>query len=148
MFSRFRSLTRFARDLPTRLPLAYCLVRDPRVPARNKILLLGGIGVLNTPIIDVADRLPLVGEIDVLALSLVGVQLFISTAPEELVAEHEQLLQEGMSRFDADVASGQRAARALLQRLRRRGEQDIDIVGTPVERMKDSVFSPEQGSAS
>lgn len=119
MLGRFRLLKRLAVDLPRQARLAYCLVRDPRVPRPPKLALLAAVGVIVTPFVDLPAALPLVGELDVLALSLIAVRLFVAACPREVVESVQTEIAEGRSIFDSDVARGERLATALAGRLRR-----------------------------
>jgi uncharacterized membrane protein YkvA (DUF1232 family) len=117
MIGRARFLKRLLLDLPRNLKLAYCLWRDPRVPVRNKAALGTAIGLIVTPYINLPAWIPVVGEMDILALSLLASRLFIGAAPDYIVAEHEAAIKRRESRFDRDVEAGRRIAVALSRRL-------------------------------
>jgi uncharacterized membrane protein YkvA (DUF1232 family) len=127
MMKRFRGVRLLLIDLPLQLRLAYCLLRDPRVPAYVKIAFAAALGVIATPIVDLPASLPLVGEFDVLALTVLAVRLFIAACPRYLVEEQERLIQERRSRFDDDVRRGERIALLLFRRLSH--QEQADIVG-------------------
>jgi uncharacterized membrane protein YkvA (DUF1232 family) len=91
-------------EVPNQGKLAYCLLRDPRVPAAPKAALLAALGLIVSPV-DLPGWLPLVGEFDMLALGLLAVKVFVDAAPEELVREHQAALREGQSVFDHDMGS-------------------------------------------
>lgn len=117
MLGRARFLKRLALDLPRNLKLAYCLWLDPRVPVRNKAALGTALGLIVTPYINLPAWIPVVGEMDILALSLLASRLFIGAAPDEVVAENEAAIRRRESRFDRDVEAGRRFAVALSRRL-------------------------------
>jgi len=116
MIGRARFLKRLLLDLPRNLKLAYCLWLDPRVPVRNKAALGAAIGLIVTPYINLPAWIPVVGEMDILALSLLASRLFVGAAPDYVVAEHEALIKRRESRFDRDVEAGRRVAVALSRR--------------------------------
>ena len=118
MLHRLRWIKQLIRDLPQQLELAYCLVRDPRVPLGPKVGVVGVLGLVVAPVIDLPEEVPLVGELDVLALTLLSLRVFIALCPAELVAEQERLIAERQSRFDDDVRAGERLALMLWRRLR------------------------------
>src|SRR4030088_1686418 len=89
MLGRARLLKRLVLDLPRNLKLAYCLWLDPRVPVRNKAALGAALGLIVTPYINLPAWIPVVGEMDILALSLLASRLFIGAAPDAVVAELE-----------------------------------------------------------
>jgi hypothetical protein len=71
---------------------------------------------------------------DVLALVLVSTKLFIGSVPHEVVEEQERLIKERRSRFDMDVARGDRVAVALARRFRREPSSEIEFVGVAQDR--------------
>ena len=100
-FSRARSLL---FEVPRNGKLAYCLLRDERVPRAPKAALVGALGLLVSPV-DLPAWIPIVGELDMLALGLLAVKVFIEACPEQIVREHEQALDGRTSVFDEDVRS-------------------------------------------
>ncbi len=96
-------------DVPKYAKLAYCLLRDERVPVAPKAALLAALGVVVSPL-DLPAWIPVLGELDVLALSVLAVKVFVDACPEDVVKDTEAALKRGDSIFDADW----RAARAAL----------------------------------
>jgi hypothetical protein len=119
MLGRFRILRQLFLELPRNLKLAYCLAYDPRVPILNKVALATALTVIVTPFIDVPDWIPVAGELNMIALTVLATHLFIATADEQLVAEHETLIANRRSRFDEDVEAGKRLASVLSTRFTR-----------------------------
>jgi uncharacterized membrane protein YkvA (DUF1232 family) len=117
MLSRLRLVKRFAVDLPRQARLAYCLMRDPRVPLRTKVAFGAGIGVIVTPFVDLPAAIPVIGELDMLALSLLALRLFIAACPDDAVVDVQQQILEGRSAFDHDVHNGERIATAIARRI-------------------------------
>lgn len=64
------------------------LLRDGRVPPRQKLILVGIVGYLLVPFDIIPDFIPVVGQLDDLAVVLLGLDLFIRTAPADVVDEH------------------------------------------------------------
>jgi uncharacterized membrane protein YkvA (DUF1232 family) len=128
MMSRVRSVKRLLVDLPRQLRLAYCLMFDHRVPRYTKLAFAGALGVIALPVIDLPEAIPVVGELDVIALSLLATRLFISACPRYVVEEQERLIMERRSRFDDDVRRGERIALLLYRRFQH--GDDVDIVGS------------------
>ena len=118
MLNRVGWFKRLVRDLPQQLRLAYCLFRDPRVPVAAKAGVAAALGMVVTPVIDLPEAIPVIGELDVLALTLLTLRLFIAVCPSEVVAEQEQLIAERRSRFDEDVARGEKVALFIWHRFR------------------------------
>ena len=126
MFDRLRWFKSLFRDLPRQLELAYCLIRDPRVPIAPKAGVLAALGLVVTPVIGLTKQLPLVGELDALAVTMVTLRVFIALCPAEAVAEQERLIAERQSRFDHDVRAGERLAMVIWRRLRPEPERARD----------------------
>lgn len=98
-FTRARSLL---FEVPRYGKLAYCLLRDERVPAPPKAALLGALGVIVSPV-DLPAWIPVFGELDMLALGILAVKVFVEACPEEIVSEHEAALAANSSVFDEDL---------------------------------------------
>lgn len=96
--------------MPRHGKLAYCLLRDPRVPAAPKAAVLGALALIVSPI-DFPAWVPVLGELDMLALSVLAVKTFIDACPEDIRREHEQALEAGESVFDRDFRDTVSAAR-------------------------------------
>jgi uncharacterized membrane protein YkvA (DUF1232 family) len=110
-------------EVPRHGKLAYCLLRDPRVPAAPKAAVLGALALIVSPI-DFPAWVPVLGELDMLALSVLAVKTFIDACPEDIRREHEQALEAGESVFDRDFRETVSAAREgggrLASRIRAR----------------------------
>jgi uncharacterized membrane protein YkvA (DUF1232 family) len=110
-------------DVPRHGKLAYCLLRDERVPAAPKAVLLGALVLIVSPI-DLPAWVPLMGELDMLALGVLAVSTFIEACPDDVRREHEAALKAGESVFDRDFRDTVGAAREggsrLFNRIRRR----------------------------
>jgi uncharacterized membrane protein YkvA (DUF1232 family) len=97
-------------EVPRNAKLAYCLLRDDRVPVAPKAVLAGALALIVGPI-DVPAWIPVVGELDMLALAVLAVKVFIEACPEPLVREHRAALKRKDSIADRDL----RALRHLLR---------------------------------
>jgi uncharacterized membrane protein YkvA (DUF1232 family) len=110
-------------DVPRHGKLAYCLLRDPRVPAAPKAAVLGALALIVSPI-DFPAWIPIVGELDMLALGVLAVKTFIEACPEDVRREHEEALKAGESVFDRDfhdtVAAAREGTGRLATRIRAR----------------------------
>jgi uncharacterized membrane protein YkvA (DUF1232 family) len=112
-FSHVRTLV---GEVPTHAKLAYCLLRDERVPAAPKAAVLGAIALIVSPI-DFPAWIPVLGELDMLALGILAVRTFIEACPEEIVAEHRGAIRSGTSTWDDDRRAGVETAREGIARL-------------------------------
>src|SRR5439155_1748824 len=103
MLFSLRLLRRIARELPRYGKLTYCLYRDPRVPQRNKLALAAALALILNPVVDVPLRIPVFGEMDAIALTVLAVRMFVEKAPRDVVAEHQERIALGTSMFDQDL---------------------------------------------
>ena len=76
------------RRLPGYARLVWGLLRDRRVPPPQKMILVGIAGYLLMPFDIIPDFIPVLGQLDDLAVVLLALDLFIRTAPKDVVAEH------------------------------------------------------------
>ncbi|HEY9287488.1 MAG TPA: hypothetical protein VIT43_05655 [Candidatus Dormibacteraeota bacterium] len=125
MLLSLRLLRRIAKELPRYGKLTYCLYRDPRVPVRNKMALAAAMAVILNPVVDVPLRLPVFGEMDAVALTVLAIRMFVDRAPKEVVAEHQERIALGTSIFDQDIREGRAGLQARLALLRERGRLAI-----------------------
>jgi uncharacterized membrane protein YkvA (DUF1232 family) len=102
-------------DLPGRGKLAYCLLRDERVPRAPKAVLLAALGVIVSPF-DFPAWIPVLGELDMLALGVLAVETFIEACPAEIRREHEAALKAKQSVWDRDVRDTVSIARHGVRR--------------------------------
>ena len=121
MLLSLRLLRRIAKELPKYGKLTYCLYRDPRVPQRNKVALAAAIALILNPVVDVPLRLPVFGEMDAVALTVLAVRMFVERAPKDGAAEHQERIALGTSIFDQDLREGREGLRGRLQLLQQRG---------------------------
>lgn len=121
MLLSLRLLRRIARELPRYGKLTYCLYRDPRVPQRNKLALAAAIALILNPVVDIPLRLPVFGEMDAVALTVLAIRMFVEKAPKDVVAEHQERIALGTSIFDQDVRYGREGLQSRISVLRERG---------------------------
>src|SRR5262245_47069691 len=90
---------RFAmvRGLINQVRLTWRLLRDPRVPLSAKLIPVGALIYVLSPLDIIPDLLPVLGQLDDLGIVLAGMRLFESFVPEYIVQEHLQALASGQS---------------------------------------------------
>jgi uncharacterized membrane protein YkvA (DUF1232 family) len=110
-------LKEYALLAPRLVKLVFRLMRDRRVPARPKAMLVMLGAYLVSPIDLIPDFLPGIGQLDDLILAAFALDQILNRVPEELVKEHwegdEDVLE--VVRDVLDIASG-----LIPERLRRR----------------------------
>ena len=102
-----------ALEVPRLGKLGYCLYRDERVPATPKAVLAAAAGLIVSPI-KFPARLPVLGDLDRVALSILALRIFVEACPQEVVAEHRAAIKAGDSVFDRDFQMAAGAARQGL----------------------------------
>ena len=83
--------------------------------------LAAAIALILNPVVDVPLRLPVFGEMDAVALTVLAVRMFVERAPQDVVAEHQERIAMGTSVFDQDIREGREGLRTRLNELRDRG---------------------------
>jgi uncharacterized membrane protein YkvA (DUF1232 family) len=110
------ALVKLARWVPKNGRLVYCLFRDSRTPPTWK----AGLGVATflivTPFVNVPEVIPVLGEMETIALLFLAARIAIARAPKDLVEEHEAAIESGTSLFHTDL----QRARARAEDLRSR----------------------------
>jgi uncharacterized membrane protein YkvA (DUF1232 family) len=81
--------------LPNFLKLFWRLLKDPRVPIWPKLLLLLVVAYVFLPVDLLPDFLPVLGQIDDLAVIFLGLQGFVRLCPRDIVREHVQAIAAG-----------------------------------------------------
>jgi uncharacterized membrane protein YkvA (DUF1232 family) len=71
------------------IPLAYRLLFDSRTPVRAKFLLLAVLVLIVSPINWIPNTIPVLGQLDDLALLVIGLQLFFHNVPAWLQDERQ-----------------------------------------------------------
>jgi len=118
------------RKLPSYGRLVWSLARDERVPMRQKLLLGGIAAYLASPIDLIPDFIPVIGQLDDLAVLIFGLDLFIKGAPKDVVDEHiariarddDQLLED-LGRAEKVFSRRATELRATLDRILTRDDQ-------------------------
>src|SRR2546428_11727333 len=83
---------------------------DERIPAAAQAVLLAALGVIVSPL-DFPGWIPVLGELDLLALGILAVETFVAACPAEIRREHEEALKMKQSIWDRDVRATVGAAR-------------------------------------
>jgi uncharacterized membrane protein YkvA (DUF1232 family) len=96
------------RRLPTYIRLVWALLRDGRVPGQQKLILAGIGAYLVLPIDLIPDFVPILGQLDDLAVVLLGLDLFIRSAPPDIVEEHLAKISQDKDQLRRDVATAER----------------------------------------
>jgi uncharacterized membrane protein YkvA (DUF1232 family) len=126
MPSGFTRLSRLLLEAPRLVKLGYCLFRDDRVPAPPKAALVAAFGLIVSPI-DVPAWIPILGDLDMLALAVLALKIFVDACPQQVVEEHRAAIKAGDSIFDRDLRTATTGVRTRAatawQRVRQRAQE-------------------------
>ena len=86
--ARQTTMREYALLLPRIGKLLGRLVRDPRVPARNKATLLLAAAYLMSPIDLIPDFVPGLGQLDDLVVAALALNQMLNGVREEVIREH------------------------------------------------------------
>jgi uncharacterized membrane protein YkvA (DUF1232 family) len=96
------------RKLPLYVRLVWALLRDTRVPVARKGLLVLLAGYLVNPFDIIPDFIPILGQLDDIAVTLLVLDLFIRSAPKEVVDEHLARISRNEDDLRRDLAQAER----------------------------------------
>ena len=116
--------------IPNLLLLSARLMADPRVPAKERLLVAGAIVYAFVPLDFIPDMLPFIGQVDdayLIALTL----LRLSVTEPRVVREH---WRGGGDVVELIGATALVAARLLPKRIRRVLTSRVESAKTPVEK--------------
>jgi uncharacterized membrane protein YkvA (DUF1232 family) len=114
--------------LPTYIRLVCALLRDGRVPAQQKLILVGMGASVILPIDLIPDSVTVLGQLDDLTVVLPGLDLSIRSAPADIVEEHLAKIRRTRIR---SVATSRRPSASW--------ENQIDSVRDTVEKFRQTT---------
>jgi len=85
----------FLRHLPNFVRLYWRLFRDPRVSLMAKGVLVAAAAYLALPVDLVPDLIPVLGQLDDIAVLIGACKLFVHLCPADVVAEHVRRIAQG-----------------------------------------------------
>ena len=86
----------FIRDLIQQAKLAYNLMLDQRVPVLAKLIPIGAVAYLLLPLDIAPDVIPVLGQLDDVAILMFGLRIFFEFAPPEVVHEHLKRITQSL----------------------------------------------------
>lgn len=86
-----RELLGWLKEFLAHLELAWQLLWDGRVPFTTKLVPLFSLLYLLSPVDLISDLIPGLGQVDDLVLILIGLRMFISLSPPDIVSEYRQI---------------------------------------------------------
>jgi uncharacterized membrane protein YkvA (DUF1232 family) len=93
---RPRSFLQFLFHLPKFVKLYYRLFKDPRVPVYLKLIVVGALIYVLSPIDLIPDLLvPLIGRIDDIIVLIAALRYFLIKCPQGVLWEHVRAIEAG-----------------------------------------------------
>lgn len=98
------AVTQFVRTLR----LVWRLLNDPRVPGLSKLIIPGAIAYVLSPIDLIPDMILGLGQLDDVAIVMLGIALFIELCPRKIVEAHRRAIaaEAGTSVTSDNVIEG------------------------------------------
>jgi uncharacterized membrane protein YkvA (DUF1232 family) len=84
----------FIRDIVQQIKLAYSLMLDPRVNVVTKLIPFVALAYLFFPVDVSPDVVPVLGQLDDVAVLMFGLRFFFEFSPPDVVQEHLKRLAE------------------------------------------------------
>src|SRR3990172_235177 len=124
-----------ARRLPAYSKLAWRLVRDRRLSRGQRALVLGGVAYLISPIDLIPGFIPLIGQMDDIAVTLWALRAALRRLPPEIATEH--LTGTGLTeaQLDEDLRRLGRSGRLIAPSGARLGWRGIIGAGRIAARL-------------
>jgi uncharacterized membrane protein YkvA (DUF1232 family) len=91
--------------VPRYVRLAYRLTRDSRLTAGQRALAAVGAAYLISPIDAIPGVIPVAGQLDDLAVLLLGIRQALRSCPADVAAEHLDRSGVTLTTIDADLAT-------------------------------------------
>ena len=83
-----RTVIHYIRQLPNFVRLLFGLMTDPRVAALDKLLVVGAIAYIVTPIDLIPDFIPFIGQVDDVFILVLALRRLISNAGMNVIRDH------------------------------------------------------------
>jgi uncharacterized membrane protein YkvA (DUF1232 family) len=117
------------RKLPIYARLVWGLLRDERVPPSHKGKLLLLAGYLVFPLDIIPDFIPVIGQLDDVAVALLVLDHFIQNAPRDVVDEHLARIARNEDDLRADLAQAREALGGNFENIRDNLQRILDKYG-------------------
>lgn len=105
-----------ATRVPRYMKLGWLLLREPRIPTRGKAALAGALGYAISPIDPLPGFIPIIGQLDDLAILLLGLRSALASAPPVVADEHLAATGVTFETLDRDLTTVRATAVWLAER--------------------------------
>ncbi len=128
------------RRVPAYSRLAWALVRDHRIRRRDRVLLVGGLGYLLSPIDLIPGFIPVLGQLDDLAVALWSLRRTLQATAPEVATGHLAARGLTMEILDEDLARIGRSGKLVTRAALRVGGRVLRDAGRTVWRLGRQVL--------
>jgi len=114
---RWMAFLPLAGRVPMYSKLIWALVKDPRVPASRKAIIIAAAGYVVLGRKPFADEIPVLGQIDDVIVVVLAVEFFFDGIPEEILAEKIAELGIDRAAFERDLDQVRRVTPAPVRKI-------------------------------
>ncbi|HEX7491942.1 MAG TPA: DUF1232 domain-containing protein [Candidatus Limnocylindrales bacterium] len=114
---RWTSFLPLASRVPMYSRLIWALVKDPRVPASRKAIIIAAVGYVVLGRKPFADEIPVLGQIDDVIVLVLAVEFFFDGIPEYILQEKIEELGIDREAFERDLDQVRRVTPAPVRRI-------------------------------
>ena len=98
------------------MKLGWLLLREPRIPTSGKVALAGALGYAISPLDPLPGLIPIIGQLDDLAILLLGLRSTLAGAPPEVAGAHLATTGLSFETLDRDLTTVRATAVWLAER--------------------------------
>lgn len=114
--------------------LLWALVRDERIPAANKALLVGAAAYTVLPVDVIPDAIPVIGRLDDAVVVVLAIDLFLEGVPRAVLDEKIDALEIDRESLEQDLARMRRTVPRPVRRAARQLPRAARALGAFVRR--------------
>jgi uncharacterized membrane protein YkvA (DUF1232 family) len=114
---RWMSFLPVASRVPMYSKLIWTLVKDPRVPASRKAIIVAAAGYVLVGRNPFSDEIPVLGQIDDVIVVVLAVEFFFDGIPEDILAEKIAELGIDREAFERDLDQVRRVTPAPVRKI-------------------------------
>jgi len=133
------------RRLPAYSRLAWALLRDRRLRRRHRALLLAGVAYLLAPVDLIPGVIPVLGQLDDLAVALFSLRAVLRRIPAPIAAEHLAAVGLTWEVIDQDLRALNAAGRLLGRAALRLGWRAAGATARGVVRLGRQILRGRAG---
>jgi uncharacterized membrane protein YkvA (DUF1232 family) len=123
------------RRLPAYSRLSAALLREPALKVLHKAILIGGLVYLFSPIDLVPGLIPILGQIDDIAIALWTLRLALRTMPPAVAERHLDANGLSWTTLDGDLARVGRSGRTIVRAGWKVGQRVANRMRRPLIRL-------------